>query len=734
MINILFDIINILPIALFIMMLSGSTAGIPDNSIIGYTVNVSVCVLMIFLRHMSRKNKLRTIGIAAAACFGAWLAAGKEGRQIFLSEYNYLWIVIGISAASFAVGILIEKNVWIRRLAALSLMLFCIISMILNKEISKTLFVILLFMICIYMAAEVQHGWKKEGYSDIKEHIARTSPVLLVLCIAVYMLPASDKPYDWQFVKNIYNSASLYISRAVSFITHPREEYVNIGFSDSSGFYDNISSEDKDVLNISCSTGKLTELRLTGCISGEFEDMQWSFDTETESSDRMTDTLETLCAVRKYDEEHQFDYILKTNLHYENLLPNTKFMFAPSKMQTEAASNDNPEYRECNNSLITEKRMTYSDTYIFSHYTFNSENEELITLLNNASPITETEWENTAKEAMNGKTGYSYSDYMEYKSGIYEKYGCSEGVSEEVRKILDEITTDIQGRYEMMKALEEYLGGMEYSTSDGDVPENVQDSTGYLDHFLLSSRKGYCIHYATAFVLMARELGVPCRYVQGYYINTKPTGNITVKQSQAHAWPEVYFDNVGWVPFEPTPGYSSGSGWITSDERSAYYSDYYDEYEEEYTDEEISEKTDDRDKEKAASFDTSVIIISVLSAFGFMIVLYIFSRIFSRLRYGRMENDEKFRYLIRENMRFLGYIGYRIGQGETLTEYKNRICSSQEHELKEYLDFISYYENMIYSELKISEGHIESAERTNSVLRSLIYKGKLRYRIMLLFH
>lgn len=732
--NILFDIINIIPLSVLAVIAADSLTDMTLGNIPGHSVNIFTCIMLIIFRHMNRKNKLRLTGITAAFCIGIAISADETDKQLFLSEYGHLGIIILISAAAFGAGMLIGNNLWARRFAALTLWAVCIAGMILRWEIGKAAFALILFLLCIYTAAEIQGRWKKEGCSDLNPHIARLSPVLLILCITVYFIPAYDKPYDWQFIKDFYNTASLYASRLISLVTHPTEEYAGIGFSDSSGFYDELKGGDRDVLNISCGTGRLDKLRLTGCISGEFDGTKWIFDTRSEGCVRMTDTLETLCAVRKYDEEHHFDYVKKTDIYYENLLPNTKFIFTPSKARTVIAAADNPPFTEHIGSITAKRRMTYGDSYTFSHYTLNPDNEQLIMLLDNAQPITEEDWLNTLREeALININGCAYSDYLEYQTEIYEKYGSPEGVSEEVKKLLDNITADSEGRYEMMKALEGYLGNMEYSLSDGALPQTVQDSGSYLDHFLLSSKKGSCIHYATAFVLLARELGVPCRYVQGYYINTEPFTKFTVKESQAHAWPEVYFDNFGWVPFEPTPGYSSGSGWLTSAERSAYYSDYYEEYpEDEYSEDTENENAREK-KQKDIEIAPQMIIIPVLSAVGALTVIFICSRAFSRLRYRKMENEEKFRYLTRENMRLLGYMGYPTEDCETLTEYRSRLlCLPDSTLLTEHLDFISYYERLIYSDLTISDKQIDNAEQTYVFLRSIIFKGKLRYRIMLL--
>ncbi|MGH2752006.1 MAG: transglutaminase TgpA family protein [Actinomycetota bacterium] len=88
--------------------------------------------------------------------------------------------------------------------------------------------------------------------------------------------------------------------------------------------------------------------------------------------------------------------------------------------------------------------------------------------------------------------------------------------------------------------------------------ENVapQDDDGYLYRFLTQTRAGYCQQYATAFAVMARALGYPTRVSVGFLPgNGDPDneGTFIVRGTHAHAWPEVYFEDYGWVIFEPTP-------------------------------------------------------------------------------------------------------------------------------------------------------------------------------------
>jgi transglutaminase-like putative cysteine protease len=91
-------------------------------------------------------------------------------------------------------------------------------------------------------------------------------------------------------------------------------------------------------------------------------------------------------------------------------------------------------------------------------------------------------------------------------------------------------------------------GGFEYTLSP---PLLEQDS---VDDLLFNTRRGFCGHFASAFAMLMRAAGVPARVVTGYLGATwNPIGGYyTVRQSQAHAWAEVWIDGDGWTRVDPT--------------------------------------------------------------------------------------------------------------------------------------------------------------------------------------
>ena len=79
-----------------------------------------------------------------------------------------------------------------------------------------------------------------------------------------------------------------------------------------------------------------------------------------------------------------------------------------------------------------------------------------------------------------------------------------------------------------------------------------------VDEFLFDTRRGFCEHYASAFTVMMRMAGIPARVVTGYMGGLNNGSYFLVRQSDAHAWSEVWLDDVGWQRVDPTAAVAPG--------------------------------------------------------------------------------------------------------------------------------------------------------------------------------
>lgn len=122
----------------------------------------------------------------------------------------------------------------------------------------------------------------------------------------------------------------------------------------------------------------------------------------------------------------------------------------------------------------------------------------------------------------------------------------------EVVSLAQQLTAGRTSAYDKALAISDYFtngkNGFVYSLN---APNN--DSPNALVGFL-TKKAGYCQQYAAAAAVLMREAGLPARVVVGF-THRPPDGNgiINVTSGDAHAWVEVYFSGIGWIPFDPTP-------------------------------------------------------------------------------------------------------------------------------------------------------------------------------------
>ncbi|QAY65301.1 transglutaminase TgpA family protein [Paenibacillus protaetiae] len=147
-----------------------------------------------------------------------------------------------------------------------------------------------------------------------------------------------------------------------------------------------------------------------------------------------------------------------------------------------------------------------------------------------------------------------------------------------VAELAKQITDPAANDYDKARLLEHYLQTAYPYTNHPDLSKVASGSShDFVDQFLFELKEGYCDYFSTAMAVMARSVGLPSRWVKGFapgalpaspgysgvpgeepvpMLNPDGTGTYTVRNSDAHSWVEIYFDGFGWIPFEPTSGFS----------------------------------------------------------------------------------------------------------------------------------------------------------------------------------
>jgi transglutaminase-like putative cysteine protease len=147
-------------------------------------------------------------------------------------------------------------------------------------------------------------------------------------------------------------------------------------------------------------------------------------------------------------------------------------------------------------------------------------------------------------------------------SGRYTE--VPDSVPDQVRELAERVTSQGGSRFQRAVLLQNWFrfnGGFQYSLA---TPEG--HSGGDILTFL-DERVGYCEQFAASMAVMARELNIPSRVAVGF-LDAAPARRagaeggpdlFQYRFADMHAWPELYFEGVGWVRFEPTPAARTGA-------------------------------------------------------------------------------------------------------------------------------------------------------------------------------
>lgn len=134
----------------------------------------------------------------------------------------------------------------------------------------------------------------------------------------------------------------------------------------------------------------------------------------------------------------------------------------------------------------------------------------------------------------------------------------SESGFQNVGELAKTITSDCTNDFEKASAIEKYLTSEEFIYDKGFSPV---DSS--VESFLFNYKRGVCSDYATAMVLMCRELGIKSRYVEGFLVQKYDLEHdyYYVTAADSHAYVQVWLDGYGWTDFDPTSPHTDG-GYI----------------------------------------------------------------------------------------------------------------------------------------------------------------------------
>ncbi|QQK75287.1 DUF4129 domain-containing protein [Salicibibacter cibarius] len=318
-----------------------------------------------------------------------------------------------------------------------------------------------------------------------------------------------------------------------------------------------------------------------------------------------------------------------------------------------------------------------------------------------------------------------------------------EELPDRVGELAEDVVQGEDNRYDRARAIEDYLTGpdFEYETSDIPVPAEDQD---YVDQFLFETQIGYCDNFSTAMVVMLRTLDIPARWAKGFTAGEEVSvgddgySEFEVTNENAHSWVEVYFPDVGWVPFEPTPGFSNTADFASADvdrdendEEMMFEQEVEQDSEEEGDASEEEEDDDERETDTEEQEEEQMALpFRLLTGMGAALLLAGFAafkfrgkiiQTWLRRRYSGMDNGSTFIRAYESVLKYLGWAGMKRAAHETPSEFAARVDFRFESEDMRALTML--YEDLYYGNEKTDHLPADTERRWIQLLDN-IAKGR----------
>lgn len=623
----------------------------------------------------------------------------------------------------------------LKKLSAVAVFAALIICLIRKVTVSHLGVAFCLWYVLMIYVEATQEKWKKVREHDDRHYMIWLLPFCILYFLLCCVMPVSEKPYDWAFVKTAYHN----VKEAA--ITHFRNATRNgkedfglavSGFSEDGKLGAGFIEDKRALLEIKGKGGLVTNIYLIGKIYDTFDGQGWEQVAVGDTKDRFLDAMETLYAVERFDGEKTADYVSQTELTLRYDYLDTGYVFTPLK--TWQTIDCEPVYDGTN--LLFGEQKGYGTEYKTFYHQINVDHPAFYEMLEAEKEPEEETWKALMKRySPKGESLATIEDLEEHRAYIYEYYGEKPILSERVENYLEEITAGAETDLEKLRAIEAELSSYTYTRTPGKLPEEIQDENSYLEYFLLESKQGYCSYFATAFVLLARAEGIPARYVEGFCVPTNKERKMTVYSNMAHAWPEVYIDEVGWIPFEPTPGYEEVryTPWKIKGQAEEVlgHAPLMAAEEEEEEKSEIAEVTEK--KAVITEGQKQIFRVGIVGIAVIILLICLIDYLLGRYRYRHMEMSEQFLVEFRKNMWVLSQYGLVRDEAETMQEFRKRIRQISSGLPECDYGFLLCYEEILYGDRETTGNDIEIVkEERHILLQQIKEQRKRKYFLMCL--
>jgi len=488
-------------------------------------------------------------------------------RILFLSFFEF-WIAL----AFYHLSKFERLRIYLACILFLLLFLFPIFQIYLSK---LSLFFILfyLFLSLAAISQKYARNSSNENQRSIKFSIY-LMPFCFLMSFFVILLPSREEPFQWKFVYSFIDKTAEVTDNLITsakFIFGENSQY-NVTFTgyNEDGDLNSGALTPSKKIQLEVKGAKATQtIYLVGGIYDYYNGFGWekTVAKENMNEDYILDTYELLSAIYESDasleSKNDLMNVFTTQIIYKNI--KTKSLFYPQKTFL-IDLNNSYKYKSNGPNLLFSKyywkEVVYDTTFLVIDYDNPLMEEIYRKSKNNEIPSSNILLSSTMDDPFLEKTKLvvGSTDFPEDLATSYTQRATKinqyytqlpSTISNRVRELAISLTQNFDNDYDKAKAIETYLNTYNYSYQ----PEIPPEGEDFVDFFLFTSKSGYCTYFASSMAVLLRSLGIPTRYVEGFTLDYQSKlfkNDFEVPASNAHAWCEVYFEGVGWIPFEPT--------------------------------------------------------------------------------------------------------------------------------------------------------------------------------------
>jgi len=424
-------------------------------------------------------------------------------------------------------------------------------------------------------------------------------PAVLLIVMVIAFLPYNKEPLKWSRTKKFINTVSYHLEIFIDNVRYWGEGISEFGlgytgYNEKTNFFGNKINMNGEALELTM-LGNKEHVYLVGNIKNEYTGTGWSGNPENsqgygEYKEYQLDAAEYLYALYRagiMDGKTNIWYIHFREMAVKYAGVSTASLFKPSKTIVIDDVENRGRFMDTSDNVSFSRNQNKKTSYNLKYFALNRSSEFIDNILREQSSykydtILSAEYKNFQRAIRREYKEFYLPDTEDFEATLKQRAGyirktyrsLPDSVTERTYELAEQITAGCSTDYDKMNAIIKYLADYEYTLTPGEMPEGVDIA----DYFLFESKKGYCTHFATAAAVLGRCVGIPTRYAQGYLLsiaNLERFGEYTVKDDQAHAWVECYFEGVGWLTFEPTPSNISylyqeweEPDWLTGDKET----------------------------------------------------------------------------------------------------------------------------------------------------------------------